>query len=167
MNSSRSGLRRCRWFGLAACVFAAVGPMPAQDRRIADFVPDPASVTRFEQGLSYPQAGFQVVHIEGAPLARGRQHGRLLAGQRAFGLRPDFAVDVDRRRKARRGDLVRGLYFVDATQEILNQLYALFAVHLLSLSAAAKRRHMYPVRVREQGLNSGGSRHKASLFEAL
>ena len=72
-------LMRSRW------LFAALGPLAllaaatAQDRRIADFVPDPASVARFDRGWSYPQAGFRVVHIEGAPLERGRQHGRLLA----------------------------------------------------------------------------------------
>jgi hypothetical protein len=60
--------------GLVLCALIA-----AQDRRLADFVPDPASMTRWQQGVSYPQAGFRVLHIEGEPFARGEQHGRLLA----------------------------------------------------------------------------------------
>lgn len=45
------------------------------------FVPDPASVTRYVRGWRYPQAGWTVVHIEGAPYDRGYQHGKLLAAE--------------------------------------------------------------------------------------
>jgi hypothetical protein len=70
--------RRAPVLALFVSCLAAAAPR-AQDRRLADFVPDPASVTRWAQGASYPQAGFRVLHIEGEPRARGEQHGRLLA----------------------------------------------------------------------------------------
>ena len=63
----------------ASAGLALLATLAAQDRRLADFVPDPASMTRWEKGVSYPQAGFRVLHIEGEPLTRGEQHGRLLA----------------------------------------------------------------------------------------
>jgi len=43
------------------------------------FVPDPLAVTRYGAAWRYPQAGWNVVHIEGSPYDRGYQHGRLLA----------------------------------------------------------------------------------------
>ena len=57
------------------------------------------------------------------------QHGGLLAGQRALGLRPHFAVDLDRRREARRDEQVGGLLVDDATQKVLHEFDALFAIH--------------------------------------
>jgi hypothetical protein len=53
-------------------------PPPKDEAR---FVPDPASVTRYTKGWRYPQAGWHVVHIEGAPYERGYQHGKLLAAE--------------------------------------------------------------------------------------
>ncbi|MFM9966500.1 MAG: hypothetical protein ACKV2Q_35430 [Planctomycetaceae bacterium] len=40
--------------------------------------PDPAAVQRFDRAWKYPQAGWQVLHIEGSPYERGVQHGRLM-----------------------------------------------------------------------------------------
>ncbi len=53
-------------------------PPPKSD---AKFIPDPASVTRYVKGWRYPRAGWNVVHIEGAPYDRGYQHGKLLAAE--------------------------------------------------------------------------------------
>lgn len=47
----------------------------------ASFAPDPNAVQRFGKGYKYPQKGWMVVHIEGAPYERGEQHGRLLADE--------------------------------------------------------------------------------------
>jgi hypothetical protein len=44
----------------------------------ADFTPDPASVQRDGPAYRYPQAGWIVLHVEGAPYERGRQQGKLL-----------------------------------------------------------------------------------------
>ncbi|HEX4589045.1 MAG TPA: C45 family peptidase, partial [Gemmataceae bacterium] len=44
-----------------------------------DFQPDAKSVQRHGPAYRYPQAGWIVLHIEGAPHERGEQHGRLLA----------------------------------------------------------------------------------------
>jgi hypothetical protein len=44
---------------------------------------DPATVVRSGPGYRYPQAGWIVVHIEGAPYERGYQHGHLLAAELA------------------------------------------------------------------------------------
>ncbi|HEX3725522.1 MAG TPA: hypothetical protein VHV08_04740, partial [Pirellulales bacterium] len=53
----------------------------------SDFEPDPASVTREGAGYRYPQSGWTVVHIEGAPYERGYQHGKLLAAEIVANLR--------------------------------------------------------------------------------
>ena len=50
-------------------------PLPSA----ANFKPDPASVVRYGPAYRYPQAGWIVLHIEGAPYERGLQHGRLMA----------------------------------------------------------------------------------------
>src|SRR5437870_4301597 len=52
-----------------------------------EFAPDPASVQRYGRSYRYPQAGWIVLHIEGAPYERGVQHGRLLAPEIAGYLR--------------------------------------------------------------------------------
>lgn len=63
---------------LAAVVHAEpAGSTPASPS--ADYVVDPASVERYGAGYRYPQAGWTVLHIEGAPYERGYQHGRLLS----------------------------------------------------------------------------------------
>ena len=43
------------------------------------FTPDPLSVQRYGPAYRYPQAGWIVLHIEGAPYERGYQHGYLMA----------------------------------------------------------------------------------------
>ena len=43
------------------------------------FAPDPLSVRRQGAGYRYPQDGWAVLHIEGAPYDRGYQHGWLMA----------------------------------------------------------------------------------------
>jgi len=55
----------------------AAPPIPTA----TEFEPDPASVTRHGPGWRYPQAGWHVVHVEGAPYDRGFQHGKLLAAE--------------------------------------------------------------------------------------
>jgi hypothetical protein len=52
-------------------------PLPAA----TNFRPDPASVVRYGPAYRYPQAGWIVLHIEGAPYERGLQHGRLMAAE--------------------------------------------------------------------------------------
>jgi Phospholipase B len=52
-------------------------PLPAA----SEFRPDPASVIRHGPAYRYPQAGWIVLHIEGAPYERGLQHGRLMAAE--------------------------------------------------------------------------------------
>jgi len=47
----------------------------------AQFKPDPASVVRYGPAYRYPQSGWTVLHIEGAPYDRGVQHGRLMAAE--------------------------------------------------------------------------------------
>ncbi|HEY8750238.1 MAG TPA: C45 family autoproteolytic acyltransferase/hydrolase, partial [Tepidisphaeraceae bacterium] len=44
----------------------------------ADFTPDPASIQHEGPAYRYPQAGWIVVHVEGAPYERGVQQGKLL-----------------------------------------------------------------------------------------
>src|SRR4051812_10981208 len=48
---------------------------------------DPLTVSRFEKGYRYHQAGWIVVHVEGEPYERGVQHGQLLAPEIAAKLR--------------------------------------------------------------------------------
>lgn len=57
------------------------GGSQADDGRssAAAFTPDPAAEQRFGRAYRFPQAGWIVLHIEGAPYERGYQHGRLLA----------------------------------------------------------------------------------------
>jgi Phospholipase B len=50
-------------------------PDPLPER----YPPDPASVQRYGPAYRYPQAGWTVLHIEGAPYDRGYQHGRLMS----------------------------------------------------------------------------------------
>ncbi|HUY35587.1 MAG TPA: C45 family autoproteolytic acyltransferase/hydrolase [Pirellulales bacterium] len=54
------------------------GPPTGSD---AEFMPDPASVVRDGPAYRYPQQGWIVLHIDGTPYQRGRQHGRLLAAE--------------------------------------------------------------------------------------
>ncbi len=68
-------------FALVASPLAlwAAGPNPSSGT--APFRPDRSTVERFGSGYRYPQAGWIVVHIEGAPYERGFQHGRLMAAE--------------------------------------------------------------------------------------
>jgi Phospholipase B len=68
-----------RPFALALLLAApalAGDPLPTPN---PDFKPDPASVRRFGPAYRYPQDGWIVLHIEGAPYERGFQHGKLMA----------------------------------------------------------------------------------------
>ena len=64
------------WITSLATICAAP-PIPTA----TEFVPDPASVTRYGPGWRYPQSGWHVVHIEGSAYDRGFQHGKLLAAE--------------------------------------------------------------------------------------
>lgn len=68
-----------RSFALALVLSApalAADPSPTPN---PDFKPDPASVRRYGPAYRYPQDGWIVLHIEGAPHERGYQHGKLMA----------------------------------------------------------------------------------------
>lgn len=72
------------WIGLGATAGAeetSTSGRPAPAVPAADFRPDPPAVVRQGPGYRYPQAGWIVLHIEGAPYERGYQHGKLLAGE--------------------------------------------------------------------------------------
>ncbi len=58
---------------------SSVAADPPSSRQ--DYGPDPASVRRYGPAYRYPQAGWTVLHIEGAPYDRGYQHGRLMASE--------------------------------------------------------------------------------------
>lgn len=62
-------------------VLGLVPPLSARGSSQTDFQPDPKSVQRHGPAYRYPQAGWIVLHIEGAPYDRGYQHGRLLASE--------------------------------------------------------------------------------------
>ena len=59
----------------------AARPVARPARSAADYSPDAASVVRSGPAYRYPQAGWIVLHIEGAPYDRGYQHGQLLAAE--------------------------------------------------------------------------------------
>ena len=61
---------------LLATSASAGDPSPTPN---PDFKPDPASVRRYGPAYRYPQDGWIVLHIEGAPFDRGFQHGKLMA----------------------------------------------------------------------------------------
>ena len=79
-----SQLRLCL---LALLVTCSVVPLRRADAAETPTPPvctiDPATVVRSGTGYRYPQAGWIVVHIEGAPYERGYQHGQLLAAELA------------------------------------------------------------------------------------
>jgi hypothetical protein len=58
-----------------------------------DFTPDSHAVQRFGPAYRYPQAGWIVLHVEGAPYERGFQHGRLMAPEIAGYVR-SFAMQL-------------------------------------------------------------------------
>jgi hypothetical protein len=66
-------------------VFALLLVSPALAKESAapprEFVPVPASVKRYGPAYRYPQDGWVVLHIEGAPYERGYQHGKLMSAE--------------------------------------------------------------------------------------
>jgi len=64
---------------LLLLLFVAPATRAADSSPNADFKPDPASVRRFGPAYRYPQDGWIVLHVEGAPYERGYQHGVLMA----------------------------------------------------------------------------------------
>jgi hypothetical protein len=69
-------------FACLAAFVPLVAPAPAAPEPTeapAAHKPRATDVTRYGPAYRYPQAGWDVVHIEGAPYDRGYQHGRLLA----------------------------------------------------------------------------------------
>lgn len=71
---------------ISAAMSAGSSALGANGRVTTDqpseaFTPDPASVVRSGAGYRYPQAGWIVLHIEGAPYDRGYQHGELMAAE--------------------------------------------------------------------------------------
>lgn len=102
------------------CLFLALSAALA-----ADFQPDPATVQRFGAGFRYPQAGWTVVHIEGAPYERGVQHGRLLAPEIAGYIRalatdckPEAAGDNWRQKRSLVNVMFTRLFPVEQLQEM-------------------------------------------------
>src|SRR5262245_20862200 len=73
---------KARYAILAGLLFVAALPGWAQRPPAPPaFTPEPSSVARWGNGYRYPQAGWIVLHIEGAPYERGLQHGRLLPAE--------------------------------------------------------------------------------------
>ncbi|HWA99657.1 MAG TPA: C45 family autoproteolytic acyltransferase/hydrolase [Pirellulales bacterium] len=74
--------RRRTWLSgcLCVCALLAAARAPAAPPGAIDNPrPDPASVVRYGPAYRYPQSGWIVLHVEGAPYERGYQHGRLMA----------------------------------------------------------------------------------------
>jgi hypothetical protein len=59
----------------------SIGGASGASQNSTVFQPDPRTVERYGAGYRYPQAGWIVVHIEGAPYERGYQHGRLMGAE--------------------------------------------------------------------------------------
>jgi hypothetical protein len=75
------------WWALIALLSLTLA-QAARAQPVADgFVIDPATVQRWGAGWRYPQAGWTVLHIEGAPRERGLQHGHLMATEIAAHVR--------------------------------------------------------------------------------
>src|SRR5882724_7389300 len=81
--NERTAMFNLRWIAgllLLVCCSPLHAAAPSTQ---PDFTIDPATVVRSGPGYRYPQAGWIVVHIEGAPYERGYQHGQLLAAELA------------------------------------------------------------------------------------
>jgi hypothetical protein len=90
-----------------------------------EFRPDPASVERYGPAYRFPQAGWIVLHIEGAPYERGYQHGRLLAPEiaayvRCFAAMLTPKAPADGWRSTRR--LVNALFLRRFEREYLEEM---------------------------------------------
>ena len=59
------------WLVVLACVGSAAPRTRAEAPAPTLFQPDPKSVQRYGPAYRYPQAGWIVLHIEGAPYERG------------------------------------------------------------------------------------------------
>src|SRR5262245_30852205 len=105
--------------------FAAVAtlivsfPVAAQS-----FTPDPQSVQRFGPAYRFPQAGWIVLHVEGAPYDRGFQHGHLLAPEiagyvRCFAQQQSATAPADGWNNTR--TLVNALFLRRYDQEFLEE----------------------------------------------
>src|SRR5262249_52916655 len=84
--------RRCLWIvpvvaAAAAAAVAAASP---------DHAPDALCCQRYGPAYRYPQAGWTVLHIEGAPYERGYQHGRLMPSEIAGAMRCFAALQSSR-----------------------------------------------------------------------
>lgn len=74
-------LLRFSWAAIVVLSFIQAPAANAQASRpaVRPDAPDPEIVRTDDHGYAYPQEGWMVVKIEGAPFERGRSHGRLLA----------------------------------------------------------------------------------------
>ena len=80
MRTVRRSLLTCLILLAAQWALAQTGgPGSSAGVHAEPFLPDPASIERYEAAYRYPQAGWIVLHIEGDPYDRGYQHGRLMA----------------------------------------------------------------------------------------
>src|SRR5262249_2548439 len=90
-----------------------------------NFTPDPHSVQRFGPGYRYPQAGWMVVPVEGAPYDRGFQPGRLLAPEiagyvRCFAQQQSATAPADGWNNTR--TIVNALFLRRYDQEFLEEM---------------------------------------------
>jgi hypothetical protein len=95
-------------------------PLAAQS-----FTPDPQGVQRFGPAYRFPQAGWIVLHVEGAPYDRGFQHGRLLAPEiagyvRCFAQQQSATAPADGWNNTR--TLVNALFLRRYDQEFLEEM---------------------------------------------
>lgn len=83
------GVRQARWLSmLVLSAWLALAAAHAAPPPEPGFTPDPATGQRGAySGWRYPQAGWPVIHIEGAPRERGLQHGHLMATEIAAYIR--------------------------------------------------------------------------------
>ncbi len=79
-------MRRLSVLVLSFLSFLTADAVRAAAPVLPDFQPDPNAVQRYGPAYRYPQSGWIVLYIEGAPYERGIQHGRLLA--------PEIAAQV-------------------------------------------------------------------------
>src|SRR5882672_6817192 len=81
---------------IALFLLVAFGVPVSAGPPTADFQPDPKSVRRDGPAYRYPQAGWDVLHIEGAPYERGHQHGTLMAEEIARCVKGFAAMQSDK-----------------------------------------------------------------------
>ena len=119
-----------------ALSLAAPGRAAAAPPGNADFRIDPSTVQRWPaqvpagapQGWRYPQAGWTVVHIEGAPRERGLQHGHLLAAEIAahvHALSEYWGPAAPAAAWARNRELSRRLFLPGYPAELIEEMRAI------------------------------------------